>query len=321
VKRWLRGFAGVVGCICGLGVVFAGVADVPVARAETAGLTLSQAKAQLSDLQSKVDGLQTELEASNDVLNQALVDQADLEDQVAAQQVVIDQMAPAFAEIVNASRQGVGWQTTVQFLLNDDAADFILHMGVTANVQVAMNEQMTLLGDEKQRLVDMNDSLDTAIDAARAEVEVQQALIDQQKAAEAAAQALVNKLSAAQRAQLPGGGAISPGTQPQTVHLVQLIQSLFPQIVNVGTVRAGTGDHGKGLAADFMIPNYKANVDLGWQIANYVKDHASELKVKYIIWQQSIWQTSRPGAGWKHMADRGSDNQNHINHVHVSLYA
>lgn len=304
--------------LCCFGTGMLGVANVQPARADD---TLAQAESDLADIQAQIDAIQTQIEQSEDVLNQALVDQVSLQDQIDQQQALIDVLAPAFADMVNAERQVSTWTEAVRFLLDDDASQFIAHLGVTANVKNALDEQMTMLGDVQQRLLDSQSALDDTIATVTVQTQAQASLLEQQQVAEAKAQAIVDKLTAEQRAKLPSR-VLGPGVQPQTVHLVELIIGLFPQIKTVGTLRAGsTGDHGKGLAADFMIPDYKNNVDLGWQIANYVKDHANELKVKYIIWQQSIWQTAYPSKGWKPMADRGSDNENHINHVHVSLYA
>ena len=111
-----------------------------------------------------------------------------------------------------------------------------------------------------------------------------------------------------------------PGVQPQTQNIVNVIRSLFGQINTVYGYRYDPGsDHHTGHAADFMIPSYKTNVDLGWQIANYAKDHAKELKVQYVIFQQQIWNIDLASKGWRAMADRGSDTQNHKDHVHISL--
>jgi hypothetical protein len=40
----------------------------------------------------------------------------------------------------------------------------------------------------------------------------------------------------------------------------------------------------------------------------------------YVIWEQKIWDSRNPGAGWKPMADRGSITQNHYDHVHISSW-
>lgn len=116
--------------------------------------------------------------------------------------------------------------------------------------------------------------------------------------------------------QGPGTGVV----QPQTASLVEVVKARFPQIKTVYTLRAGsTGDHGNGLAADFMLPNYKANNALGWEIADYLQQNAAELRIQYIMFDQKIWNISRAGEGWRTFADRGNDTDNHLDHVHVSM--
>jgi len=113
-----------------------------------------------------------------------------------------------------------------------------------------------------------------------------------------------------------------PGVQPQTQNIVNKIRALFPKITTVYGYRydpAGKGDHHTGHAADFMIPSYKSNVAMGWEIANYAKDNAKALKVQYVIFQQQIWNIDRASEGWRKMEDRGSDTQNHMDHVHISM--
>lgn len=78
-------------------------------------------------------------------------------------------------------------------------------------------------------------------------------------------------------------------------------------------------DHGTGRAVDVMIPNYRSNQALGWSIATDLRNNASQLGITYIIWDQKIWSVQRDREGWRHMSNRGSDNANHKNHVHVSV--
>ena len=304
---------------CGTGF---GVFGTSVANADDQPVTLAQARQQLNSLKQQVSDLQAQLDHSVDMMNQALVDQADLQTSIEEQQAKIDAMAPAFADMVNSGRQYNSLSNTVKFLLNDTPEQFLSHMDITAVVQNTMEEQMALLGSEKQKLADLNNELADAVKTAQDEVSAQQTILATQQAAQQKAQALVNKLSASQRAALGSAVVNLIGVKPQTQHVIEVILGLFPQIRIVGTMRDGTGsDHCYGLAADFMIPDYTNNVDLGWQIANYAKDHAKELNVKYIIWQQSIWQTMRPSKGWAHMASRGNDTANHYDHVHISLNA
>lgn len=99
---------------------------------------------------------------------------------------------------------------------------------------------------------------------------------------------------------------------------MRLIAQQFPAVESIGGFRPGSGDHGTGSAVDAMISgDYRApqGVALGDDIAKFFIDHAAELNVKYVIWRQQIWQ----GGSWTEQSDRGSDNENHYNHVHISF--
>ena len=88
----------------------------------------------------------------------------------------------------------------------------------------------------------------------------------------------------------------------------------------VGTVygyrSSTTSDHGKGLAADFMV---HSNTTKGYRIAEFAKKHYQQLNVSYVIWNQRIWSVSRASEGWRLMADGGSATANHKDHVHISF--
>lgn len=105
---------------------------------------------------------------------------------------------------------------------------------------------------------------------------------------------------------------------PQTKQIVYRTQQMFPQIKLMYGVRPDSyPDHPSGHAVDLMLPTpWSSNVDLGWQIANYYKDHAGELGINYVIYHQQIWNAG--DAGWTWMADRGSPTANHMDHVHVN---
>ncbi|RKS09733.1 hypothetical protein DFP74_5476 [Nocardiopsis sp. Huas11] len=91
----------------------------------------------------------------------------------------------------------------------------------------------------------------------------------------------------------------------------------------VGCARSSADDHGTGQACDFMVAvigSYpsEGNRATGNAISQYAIDNAGRLGVKYIIWEQRIWQ---PTTGqWKPMGDRGSATENHYDHVHISSY-
>jgi membrane-bound lytic murein transglycosylase B len=105
---------------------------------------------------------------------------------------------------------------------------------------------------------------------------------------------------------------------PWTVAVANVIGPKFG-IRSIGGHRAGPDaeDHELGLGLDFMV---NADAASGRALAQFVQAHASELGVHYIIWQQHIWNVDRPAEGWRLMEDRGSPTQNHLDHVHVSLF-
>ncbi|MDR1791007.1 MAG: SH3 domain-containing protein [Propionibacteriaceae bacterium] len=98
------------------------------------------------------------------------------------------------------------------------------------------------------------------------------------------------------------------------------VRQAFPEIKTIYGWRSSSAyssDHPNGRAIDIMIPDYKNNKALGTKIANWVIANAKDLHVTYLIWYQRNYRISR--GSWVKMADRGSDNQNHKNHVHVSF--
>lgn len=110
--------------------------------------------------------------------------------------------------------------------------------------------------------------------------------------------------------------------------VVKKIRATFPQIKTIYGWRmssAYSSDHPAGRALDIMIPSYKsaAGKALGDKLARYLQDNHKALHVHYLIWRQRQWNVERNTnvtTGWKKMADRGSDNDNHMNHVHVTVY-
>ena len=110
------------------------------------------------------------------------------------------------------------------------------------------------------------------------------------------------------------------GLQPQTAAFKEEIANLFG-ITSFSGYRPGdSGDHGKGLAIDFMVPVSSA---LGDQIADYAIQNMASRGISYIIWKQRFYapydSKYGPAYTWNPMPDRGSVTENHYDHVHVSM--
>ena len=110
------------------------------------------------------------------------------------------------------------------------------------------------------------------------------------------------------------------GLQPQTAALKEEIAAKYG-ITEFSLYRPGdSGDHGKGLAADFIVGD---NTELGNQVAADVTSNMTERGISYVIWQQQFYAPFEsiygPANTWNQMPDRGSVTENHYDHVHVSM--
>ena len=110
------------------------------------------------------------------------------------------------------------------------------------------------------------------------------------------------------------------GLKPQTAAFKEEIANLFG-ITSFSGYRPGdSGDHGKGLAIDFMVPE---SSELGDKIAEYAIQNMASRGISYIIWKQRFYapfdSKYGPANTWNLMPDRGSVTENHYDHVHVSM--
>lgn len=110
---------------------------------------------------------------------------------------------------------------------------------------------------------------------------------------------------------------MNAGLQPKTAAFKEEVASAYG-ITSFSGYRPG--DHGKGLAIDFMVPESST---LGDQVAQYAIDHMAERGISYVIWKQRFYAPFAsiygPAYTWNPMPDRGSVTENHYDHVHVSF--
>ncbi|VLJ12654.1 LysM domain-containing protein [Streptococcus pneumoniae] len=110
------------------------------------------------------------------------------------------------------------------------------------------------------------------------------------------------------------------GLQPQTAAFKEEIANLFGITFFSGYRPGDSGDHGKGLAIDFMVPERS---ELGDKIAEYAIQNMASRGISYIIWKQRFYapfdSKYGPANTWNPMPDRGSVTENHYDHVHVSM--
>lgn len=144
--------------------------------------------------------------------------------------------------------------------------------------------------------------------------------------------------------------SLSPEGQSKTTHLTPRTQNIKNQIEekfdgkfsSIGGYRPGpdaySNDHSCGRAIDVMVTKLgnRSNEEEtanGFAIAEWASKNADVLGVHYIIFHQCIWNVQRASEsgcqnvpagvdakGWRSMSDRGSNTQNHYDHVHISMW-
>ncbi|PVB22711.1 phage tail tape measure protein [Mycobacteroides abscessus] len=113
------------------------------------------------------------------------------------------------------------------------------------------------------------------------------------------------------------------GLNPGADYLRSLVMRMWPQIKSIGGRRSedGYGEHSSGNAIDIMIPDYDTpqGMALGNAIAAMLAKNASALNLNGFIWRQQSYGYGGSFTQGKQMPNRGDDNQNHMNHLHVIL--
>jgi hypothetical protein len=109
------------------------------------------------------------------------------------------------------------------------------------------------------------------------------------------------------------------GLQKDTILARRAISAAFPEIVDIGGVRADSLPwHPQGKALDCMIPGALSpqGKALGDQVLGFALSRWKEFNLNHVIWQDRIWTSpdhSEPfGAAW------GDITQAHRDHVHVA---
>ncbi|MGZ9829858.1 aggregation-promoting factor C-terminal-like domain-containing protein [Tsukamurella ocularis] len=126
-----------------------------------------------------------------------------------------------------------------------------------------------------------------------------------------------------------GGGTVgrqtAEGLNPGADQLRTLIMQKWPEIKTIGGRRSedGYGEHSSGNAIDVMIPNYGTaeGKALGDAVFAFLQQNATALQLNGVIWRQNSYGYGGSLTEGKAMSDRGSDTQNHMDHLHVILGA
>lgn len=108
--------------------------------------------------------------------------------------------------------------------------------------------------------------------------------------------------------------------QKDTIRVARAVAQKFPDLKTIGGWRPNDPypDHPSGRAADIMIPDYDSDKGrkLGDDIKAYLKDHADEFHIQYMIWRKVYIPTGQPESPYTE--GDGSPTGDHYDHVHVT---
>ncbi|KIH99290.1 hypothetical protein LP52_07875 [Streptomonospora alba] len=240
------------------------------------------------------------------------------------------------ADLAAAQYMGSGVDPAVEVVMSSDPQDMLDNAAMAGQVSANNAERVADLAEMRQKRED-------AVEDADAKLEDAEELVED---LESQRENVLDKIEKYEEEQVPeapeessgGGGsgdgsipssAMGPGWDGATPRMAAIRDEIvreFGAPYPVGCLRPGdSGEHGSGRACDFMMSAGGASPSagdrqLGQQIADYAQANADRLGVMYIIWEQRIWHSANPGAGWEMMNDRGSITANHYDHVHISSY-
>ena len=188
---------------------------------------------------------------------------------------------------------------------------------VTVDEQTVQVEDLTQPVEETTTTVEETTTTEATTEAV---TEAQSAPTTYQAEPSQGASATYTAPAAPDYANIAATKSENAGLQPQTAAFKEEVANLFG-ITSFSGYRPGDpGDHGKGLAIDFMVPVSSA---LGDQIADYAIQNMASRGINYIIWKQRFYapydSKYGPAYTWNPMPDRGSVTENHYDHVHVSM--
>lgn len=107
-------------------------------------------------------------------------------------------------------------------------------------------------------------------------------------------------------------GNISAATRAKAIEIINAAEAAGHEVRFVWGMGGGI-EHGSGNALDLMVYNH----DAGEWIYNYVWNNRQRLRLRHVIWAQTITSTTTSPGVRRRMADRGSVTENHYDHNHI----
>ncbi|MBR8743617.1 hypothetical protein [Nocardiopsis sp. MG754419] len=288
-----------------------------VAHADPDDLDIDELTARADELEETYDGELLQFTEIKDRVDEAEEVLVDLEERLESSRTGVSGIAAA-------RYKSDGFDPALQIVFSSEPEDMFADAATVTYLGDSQAEQIS-------DLIDLRDEQAEVTEELQGELSEASDLIDTLEEQREEVADRIAEYEEEQVPETPGDGSIPESaqgggwdqTQPRMAAIRDEIIMEFGAPFPVGCWRPSADDHGDGRACDFMMSANggaptEANRQLGTQIADYGIANADRLGIKYIIWEQQIWQsTSRQ---WTYMNDRGDLTQNHYDHVHVSSY-
>lgn len=289
----------------------------------------------LDELNAEAEGLEEELDGELVVYNEAKAAAEKAQKRLDEVEEKYETARGNVTELAAAQYKGSGIDPAMEVVLSGDPEETLGKAAMAGQVSHNNGERLTALTTSKAELEEASDKADAKYDEAKE-------IVDELKDEQDEIKERIERYEAEKVPEPPEGGGSGGGTgggpvperlkgwgfdgaTPRMAAIRDEVIANFSLPYEVGCVRNSADDHGTGQACDFMMsaggsmPSGQ-NRQTGQSVAEYAQSNADRLGVKYVIWEQRIWDSRNPGAGWKQMEDRGSVTANHYDHVHISSF-
>ncbi|RCV55868.1 coiled-coil domain-containing protein [Marinitenerispora sediminis] len=288
-------------------------------------LSLDELTERAEQLEDEYDGELRQYTDAKEAAEKAAARLAQVEEELEEARASVGQFAAT-------QYKGTGLDPAIELALSGSPESVLEDAAVIGQVSHSNSSRVLALTELREEREQASEEADAALDEA-------QELVDELEEQRDEVLERIERYEAEQVPEPAAGAGSGNGTVPESAKgwgfdgatprmaaIRDEIIMTFGAPYDVGCLRPGDpGEHGSGRACDFMMSAGGAspsagNRELGTQIAEYARANADRLGVMYVIWEQRIWDSRNPGAGWRQMEDRGSITQNHYDHVHVSSF-
>ncbi|RHW28299.1 hypothetical protein D0Z08_04800 [Nocardioides immobilis] len=124
----------------------------------------------------------------------------------------------------------------------------------------------------------------------------------------------------------PTGSPAEQGLSRDALLVLRSIDAQFGAHTYLGVGERASNpdsDHSSGRAVDVMIEDWQSQsgIDEGDRIADWVRVHAEEFGVSYVIWRARMWSVGdRDWRSYSHPSGGSDPTLDHMDHLHVSVY-